>query len=117
MFALKVLAVFIAGILLTALTCGFLLWIRILVQSRPRRRHEPGFEFVFVNDKGEARELDAEEKHYLTTKFEFGDGARPYIKAYYEALTPDGRMSGYLRRRQLPEWVQIGAEPHPKFED
>lgn len=107
MYVLKVIAVFLGGVLLVAVTCGILLLIRIAVQSRPRRPQEPGFEFVFVHDNGAARELDAEEKDYLSTKFEFGDGGRPYIKAYYEALTPDGRLSGYLRRRQLPKRVKI----------
>lgn len=110
MYALKILAVFLAGIFLTALTCGILLLIRIAIQSRPRRPREPGFDFIFVSDDGEARELDGEEKKYLSTKFEFGDGARPYIKSYYESLTPDGRMGGYLRRRQLPKRVRIGPE-------
>ena len=66
-----------------------------------------GFEYVYVEDDGNARELNAEEREYLSTKFEGGDGARPYIKLRYESLTPDGRLSGYLRRRRLPKSIPV----------
>jgi hypothetical protein len=75
--------------------------------SRPRRRKEPGFDYVWVDDDGEARELDADERAYLSTTFHPADGARPYVKIRYESRTPDGRLSGYLRRRQLPARVPV----------
>jgi hypothetical protein len=80
-----------------------------MFQTRPRRRREPGFEFIYVKDDGSARELDSDEREYLNTKFDPADGGRPYIKFRYESLTPDGRISGYLRRRQLPRRIQIDA--------
>jgi hypothetical protein len=64
-----------------------------------------------VEDDGGARELNADERGYLSTKFHPADGARPYIKFRYESLTPDGRLSGYLRRHQLPKDVAIRQSP------
>jgi hypothetical protein len=63
--------------------------------------------FVWVADDGTAHELNEEQKAYVNTEFHGSDGARPYIKASYESLTPDGRIGGYLYRAQLPDWVRI----------
>ena len=95
----EVLLILVAGIGL------FAVWFAI--KTRPRRRRELGFEFIYVEDDGNARELDSDEREYLNTEFLPGDGARPYIKFRYESLTPDGRVSGYLRRRQLPKGIPI----------
>lgn len=77
-------------------------------QMRPRRGREPAeFKYVYVEDDGSARELDAREREYLTAEFPAGDGGRPYIKLRYESLTRAGHMRGYLRRRQLPKRVAI----------
>lgn len=110
MVLLKILAFFVCLVLLVIVVCG----VRLAIQLRPRRRREPGFEYVYVEDDGSARELDAEERVYLSTKFEGGDGSRPYTKFRYETLTPDGRLSGYLRRRQLPKSVPIRPTPDRK---
>jgi len=83
----------------------FIAWFAL--QIRPRRRREPGFIYVYVNDDGSARELTADEREYLNTEFHGADGARPYIKFRYESLTPDLRIRGYLRRRQLPKRIRI----------
>jgi hypothetical protein len=99
---------FVVGLILLVIV-GFVAWF--MFQIRPRRRREPGFEFIYVNDDGSARELDADEREYLNTKFDHADGARPYIKFRYESLTPDGRISGYLRRRQLPRRININVAP------
>jgi hypothetical protein len=106
-FLLKIVAFVICVVLLIIVAFG--VWFAF--QTRPRRKREPGFEYVYVEDDGNARELDAEEREYLNTKFEPGDGARPYIKFRYESLTPDGRLSGYLRRRQLPKGIPIRQAP------
>jgi hypothetical protein len=99
-------------VIFVALVVGFALWF--MIQSRPRRWRAPGFEYVYVDDDGNARELDAEEIEYLGTKFLPGDGARPYIKLRYESLTPDGWMHGYLRRRQLPRRIPVSPAPSPE---
>ncbi len=87
---------------------ALLYWIvRIVFESRPRRKYEPMFYYVYIGVGGSARELDAEEREYLNTKFSGFDGGRPYIKSYYEALTPDKKLHGYLSRRQLPAYMAV----------
>ena len=88
------------------LLLGWWLFLR-----RSRRATEAGFRYVYVNLDGSARELTSEEREYLSETFSGGDGGRPYIKFRYESLTPDGRMSGFLERRQLP--ARIGIQPPP----
>jgi hypothetical protein len=102
---LKILIFIICVVLLIIVAFG--VWFAF--QKRPRRKREPGFEYIYVEDDGGARELDAEERKYLSTKFLHADGARPYIKFRYESLTPDGLLGGYLRRRQLPKGIPIRA--------
>jgi hypothetical protein len=74
---------------------------------RPRRGHESGFEFVYVNQDGSARELSPDERVYLTQKFIGGDGGRPYIKRYYESRDGWGIRSGYIKRRHVPARIRI----------
>jgi hypothetical protein len=69
--------------------------------------------FVYVNDDGSARNLTVDESEYLATEFEFGDGARPYIKPRYEARTPDGRLLGFLERSKLPAHVTVHSTDSP----
>ncbi len=88
---------------------GFLL--RFVYRMRPRRSRETGFPYIYVDNAGEARELDDDERAYLNTEFQGGDGARPYIKDFYESLTPEGHLHGYLRRRQLPKQITITPAP------
>ena len=107
MFLLKILAFIVCSVVLIIL--AYVAWV--FFQTRPRRRLEPGFEYVWVEDDGNARELTADEMEYLKTEFEPGDSGRPYIKFRYESLTPDGRMVGYLRRRQLPQDKLIRPAP------
>jgi hypothetical protein len=93
---------------------GFgLLWliVKLAYKSRPRRKRERGFPFIYVEEDGSARELSTDEQKYLNTEFEFGDGGRPYIKSIYETLTPDGKISGYLSRRQLPQDISVKPMP------
>jgi hypothetical protein len=63
--------------------------------------------FVWVEDSGSARNLAADEIIYLNTEFNPGDGARPYIKASYRSLTPDGRIGGFLLRKRIPGGVLV----------
>ena len=65
------------------------------------------FPFVYVEADGTARELDANERAYLTEEFHPADGGRPAIKGWYRERTPDGRISGYLRRTRLPAHVVV----------
>ena len=99
MVLLTFVAVAVLAVLVIAAVLGLLL--------RPRRRREPGFAYVFVEEDGSARELEAEEREYLGTDFPPGDGGRPYVKLRYESRTPDGRLGGYLLRRRLPARIPV----------
>ncbi len=58
---------------------------------------------VYVNSDGTYRECTESERKYLQTGFHPGDGARPYVKDSYSQKSPDGDMSGFLFRYQLPK--------------
>ena len=92
------------GVLLVPI---LVLWGWWTVLRRSRRPKESGFRYVYVNPDGSARDLTPDEQEYLNTLFSGGDGGRPYIKFRYESLTPDGRISGFLERRQLPARIEI----------
>lgn len=92
---------------------ALVLWGWYWFFSRSRRPKESGFRYVYVNSDGSARELTPDEQVYLSTEFAGGDGARPYIKFRYESRTPDGRISGFLERRQLPARIEIHRPPTP----
>lgn len=64
-------------------------------------------QFVRVADDGSAHELEPDEIDYLSTEFIGADGNRPYIKESYGALTPDGRIGGFLKRRELPPSLSV----------
>ena len=111
-------SVIIVGIIIVLLSAYLQPRVEILIlisalgvwyswQVRPRRKCEPGFKYIYVYDDGSARELRKDEQKYLNTKFEPTDGGRPYIKHRYESRTPDGRLSGYLPRHQLPKRICI----------
>lgn len=78
-------------------------------KGRSRRPKEPGFEYVYVNQDGSARELSPDEQRFLSEKFPFGDSGRPYIKINYESVDGWGSLSGFIRRRCVPSHVNIGT--------
>jgi hypothetical protein len=94
------------------ITLAFLI---LIWKLGPRRRSEPGFKYVYVNQDGTVRELSPGEQVYLSTKFMGGDGARPYIKTSYESRDGWGSRSGYIRRRQVPAQIKI-LSIHPEFD-
>ncbi len=61
------------------------------------------FPYIYVEIDGSIRELDNEEKDYLTQEFHPNDGGRPYIKSNYYQLTPDNKINGFLRRSKIPK--------------
>ena len=89
-----------------AFAIGFGLWRVIEIPLRKWR--ESAFDYVYVDDNGNARELNAAEEEYVTTAIFPDDDADQFIKPRYESLTPDGRLGGYLRRRQLPRQIPVG---------
>ena len=67
--------------------------------------------YVYIDDDGSARELTPDEEEYLSTEFQFGDGAAPYIKGYYRQRAPFGRLAGFLARRDLPRRIIVRPAP------
>ena len=66
-----------------------------------------GFEFVYIKENGQVRELDKEEIEYLSESFHPNDGGRPYIKKNYNDLTPDGKIWGFIKRNSVPKNIII----------
>lgn len=66
-----------------------------------------GSQFVYVKIDGTIRELTNDEIEYLSEEFHPNDGGRPYIKSYYEELTPDNKIWGFLLREKIPENMKV----------
>jgi len=92
-----------------ALVIGFGLWS--LIEIPLRRSRESTFDYIYIDDDGHARELNAAEDEYVTTALFTNTDADQFIKPSYESLTRDGRLRGYLRRRQLPRRIPIAPAP------
>ena len=73
------------------------------------------FQFVYVNQDGSVRELSPNEQIYLSTKFQGGDGGRPYIKANYKSSDGWGSQSGFIERRHVPKHIEI-AKVNPNYD-
>lgn len=65
------------------------------------------FPYVHVEKDGSVRELYEDEKEYLLEEFSPMDSGRPYIKYSYRQLTPDKKIHGFLRRRDVPRKMTI----------
>ena len=89
-----------------AFVIGFGLWR--LIEIPLRRWRESAFDYVYVDDNGDVRELNQAEEEFVTTAIFPDDDADQYIKSRYDSLTADGRLRGYLRRRQLPRQIPVG---------
>jgi hypothetical protein len=89
---------------------GYALWRVIEIPTR--RWRESVFDYVYVDDDGRVRELDADEDEFITTTLFPDDHEQFYIKPRYDSLTLDGRLRGYLRRRELPRNAFV--EPAPR---
>ncbi|MGH9972211.1 MAG: hypothetical protein ACREBG_31075 [Pyrinomonadaceae bacterium] len=109
MIQLLIKLVSIILLMLFAFALGFGLWRAVEIPLR--RWRDSAFDYVYVDDNGNVRELNAAEEEYVTTAIFLDDDADQYIKPRYESLTRDGRLSGYLRRRQLPRKIHVGQSP------
>lgn len=74
-------------------------------RNKKKARHAQGvlYSYVLVYEDGTYRELTSDEKKYLETKFDGGDGNRPYVKRGYNSKTPDGKLGGFLRAKETSE--------------
>ncbi|UOQ55261.1 hypothetical protein [Hymenobacter cellulosivorans] len=97
---------------LVALVCLLILFILILnlLAEFPLRIPGPEFKYVYVEENGTVRELNAEEREYLSIDFEPSNSARPYIKWRYGSRAGDGLLSGFIARKRLPFWIPIGSQ-------
>lgn len=103
----EVLIKLVAAIVVLALAIIIGFGVGRLLEIPARRRRESTFDYVYIDDDGNARELTDAEREYVTTAL-FPDGdADQLIKPRYESLTRYGRMRGYLRRRQLPRRLPV----------
>lgn len=95
------------------LIAAFAIVGRAALTRRRNAMHDGSYAsgFVAVTDDGSVRSLTPDEVEYLNTEFLPGDGARPYIKASYQALTPDGRIGGFLHRSKLPRHTHVHPSP------
>lgn len=91
-----------------AVVIGFGLWR--LIELPIRRSRESVFDYIYVDDQGRARELDDDEKEYVASAI-IPDETDLHIKPEYQSRRSDGRLSGYLRRRQLPRHISVGPAP------
>lgn len=69
------------------------------------------YPYVYVNVDGSARELHPDERDYLETRFQPGDGDMPYIKSRYSQKDGWGDIAGFLKRSRLPKGSVIFAAP------
>ena len=72
------------------------------------------YPYIYLEDNGIYREIDAEERKYLEERFHPADGARPYVKFGLYSMTPDGKIGGYLARAKLPRGLARGAPIPPR---
>jgi len=101
--------IFVIVVMPVAFAIGYGLW-RVF-EIPMRRWRDSTFDYVYIDDDGNARELNADEEEFVTTAIFPNQDADLYIKPQYDSLAPDGRFRGYLRRRELP--LRIPIDPAP----
>ena len=70
------------------------------------------YPYVYVNADGGARELHQGERDYLETRFQPGDGNRPYIQErLFVKRNGWGDVAGFLKRSEVPKEIVIQAAP------
>jgi len=80
------------------------------VVKKGRSRVDP-YPYVYVNADGSARELHPDERDYLESALQPGDGGRPYVKRNYSQKNGWGEVAGFLRRSHLPNEIVIQVAP------
>jgi hypothetical protein len=80
------------------------------IVGKDRSRLDP-YPYVYVNTDGSARELHPDERDYLDSPFQPGDGDTPYVKRNYSQRNGWGDIAGFLKRSQVPKEIVIQAAP------
>jgi hypothetical protein len=92
-------------VMVFAFAIGFGLWR--VVEIPLRKWRESTFDYVYVEEDGNVRELTASEEEFVSAEVFAGGDADRLIKSDYKALTADGRLAGYIQRRRLPRAVRV----------
>ena len=92
-------------VMVFAFAIGFGLWR--LMEIPLRKGRDAVFDYVYVDESGNARELTADEEEFLSTAVFPSDDADRFIKSDYLELTEDGRVAGYIQRRRLPRGIRV----------
>ena len=100
----------IVFLMVFAFAIGFGLWR--VVEIPLRKWRSSTFEYVYVDDSGNVRELSAIEEDFISSAIFADDDADRYIKSEYQSLTTDGRLAGYLQRRRLPRQIPVAPSEH-----
>jgi|SRR5215475_2981532 len=95
----------IVFLMVFAFAIGFGLWR--VVEIPLRKWRSSTFDYVYVDEDGNVRELNAAEEEFVSTAIFLNDAADRYIKSEYKSLTADGRLAGYLQRRRLPQQIPV----------
>jgi hypothetical protein len=106
---LEALIKLIVAILVLVFAFGIVYGLWRLVEIPLRRWRESAFDYVYIDDTGAAHELSPEEEEFVTSAIFPDEDADQYLKSHYNSLTTDGRVSGYLKRRQLPQQISVGS--------
>ena len=93
----------VGGISITLVYLGYY-FLKNFIPLRPK---EDGFEYVYIEEDGHARELYNDEIEYLNTTYLPNDGGRPYIKRSYYEKSPDKKISGFIKRNRIPRKFEI----------
>jgi hypothetical protein len=97
-------------LMVLAFAIGFGMWR--LIEIPLRKWRSSTFDYVYVDEDGNVRELNAAEEEFVSTAIFLNDDADRYIKSDYESLTANGRLAGYLQRRRLPRQIPVAPSEH-----
>jgi hypothetical protein len=105
MIGLIIKIVAVLFLLVFGFAIGFGLWR--LFEIPLRKGRDSIFDYVYVDENGNARELTAAEEEFLSSAvFPSGEVDR-FIKSDYLALNADGGPAGYIQRRRLPRGTRV----------
>jgi hypothetical protein len=69
------------------------------------------YPYVYIEKDGTVRELHTSERKYLETPYYPTDGARPYVKRFFDQKNDVGDIRGFLTRSKTPSGILIHEPP------